>query len=425
MTIERAAVAAGPRADGVRPQAQGSARSLGSLPAALRLIAAQPDERAATCAIAEQFVSRMGALSASVYLLERSGGRTLRLVASRGVDAGSPLDRVDIDASSLPVARAARSRALQLVANANPATVRDSHRRLPLARCGPAVTFALPLVVRARLLGVVTADLATRLEPADIEELDSLGALLGTIVDHARLEAEIEARDGWTRVVTHELRQPLNTVSLYAAWLSRDLAEGAAASSVKQLLEGVRRADHLVGDLVDTTINDISRVRLATAPTDLVALAQGMADSVAPARVKVEAPSPVLEAEVDPARLEQVLANLLANAFKYGRRGPEITLRIEPWGADAVALSVTNEGADIPEEERARVFERYYRTRSGTADGWGIGLYVCRGLVEAHGGRIGIESRGGITAFTVVLPRVQPARPERCDGRSAEAAAAR
>jgi signal transduction histidine kinase len=408
MTIQLAVAAVDPRAEGFR--AQSSTRFMGALPTALRLIAAQPDERAIASAIVEQLVGRMGALSASVYLLDRSG-RTLRLTASRNIDGGSHLDLVDLETSSLPVARAARSRALQLVGNANPGTGRDRPRgRLPLARCGPAVTFALPLLVRDRLLGVVTAELASRLEPADLEELASLGALLGTIVDHARLEAEIEARDGWTRVVTHELRQPLNTMSLYATWLSRDLAKGAAASLVKHVLEGVRRVDRLVGDLVDTTINDISRVALAPAPTDLVALATSLADSSAATRIKVEAPAPVLEAEVDPERLEQVLANLLANALKYGHRGSGITLRIEPRGADAVALSVTNEGVDIPQEERLRVFDRYYRTSNGTADGWGIGLYVCRGLVEAHGGQIAVASGGGITTFTVVLPRAQPAR---------------
>jgi len=166
-----------------------------------------------------------------------------------------------------------------------------------------------------------------------------------------------------------------------------------------------------VGDLLDTSLNDINNVEINARPTDLVALAKDLAapGEVDTPRVRIEAGANVPEIEIDRERIEQVLANLLVNAVKYGRPASEIRIDIERRG-DEVALSVTNEGDDIPEHERASIFDRYYRAHHGSADGWGIGLYVCRGLVEAHGGRISVASGGGSTTFCVELPLTQSNR---------------
>jgi signal transduction histidine kinase len=111
--------------------------------------------------------------------------------------------------------------------------------------------------------------------------------------------------------------------------------------------------------------------------------------------------------EVDPARIEQVLGNLLSNAAKYSTLDSPIGLTIERRGA-AVEVAVSNAGPGIAPDEVPRLFERFYRTRgaqAGERPGVGLGLYITKGLVEAHGGRIWVESAPGeTTTFWFTLP---------------------
>jgi signal transduction histidine kinase len=118
----------------------------------------------------------------------------------------------------------------------------------------------------------------------------------------------------------------------------------------------------------------------------------------------VAAPGPLL-GRWDRVRLEQVVANLVSNAIRYGGAGPvEVTLRAGP---GEVTLAVRDHGRGIAAEDRARIFDRYERGRNAQgAGGLGLGLYVVRRIVEAHGGRIAVESQPGDGAtFTVTLPR--------------------
>ena len=104
-----------------------------------------------------------------------------------------------------------------------------------------------------------------------------------------------------------------------------------------------------------------------------------------------------------------MLANLLSNASKYGEPGTDIVVDVAE-RADAVEIAVTNRGAGLGPEERARLFTRFYRARPGGAErGLGLGLYISKGLVEAHGGRIWVESvPGATTSFHFTLPIAEP-----------------
>jgi signal transduction histidine kinase len=374
----------------------------------LQVVASQRDRDATATSIVEQLVVSLGALTASVYVTDDAEGRTLRLASTNDVGRDTRDDLLDIATSGRPAAQAARARSLHLAGEEEPSSSDRMRERRALAHRGPAVSFALPLVSGDRLLGAVTADLGTPIEPRDVDELESLGVILGAILDRARLVEELRARDEWTKLVAHEVRQPLNTMLLHANWLARETTECPISPAVKHMLGGVKRVERLLEDLVNTTLNDVARVELYLRSTDLVALARVLAAPVEDgerSRVHVEARGRLPRVEVDPERVEQVLANLLLNAVKYGRRGTPVRLEIEPEGEHEVALSVTNEGLDIPESEQPHLFERYYRAnRSSRAQGWGIGLYVCRGIVTAHGGRITVSSAGGRTTFKVVLP---------------------
>ena len=114
----------------------------------------------------------------------------------------------------------------------------------------------------------------------------------------------------------------------------------------------------------------------------------------------------------DPDRLGQVLDNLLGNAVKYSARGEEVTIQVAALDGEA-RLQVTDRGAGIPPEVLPRLFERFYRAdHTGGSSGLGLGLYIARMLVEAHGGRIWAESEVGRgSAFTIALPLHPPEGP--------------
>lgn len=245
--------------------------------------------------------------------------------------------------------------------------------------------------------------------------LDDEGRLLGAIVifqditpikDLERLRAE------WNSIIAHDLRQPLNTISLNAELLARRSGDGAARAAAEHITTATRRLDRMINDLLDLSRLDAKQLTLAVQAVDLPALVR---DSVAqlgqsgpsrPIEVRgLEGIPPVL---ADPDRIAQVLDNLLSNAAKYGLPGTSIIVELGVQPAE-VSVSVTNTGPGIEPDELPRLFRRFHRTdearRSGVK-GIGLGLYITRELVEAHGGRISAESApGGATTFRFTLPR--------------------
>ena len=122
-------------------------------------------------------------------------------------------------------------------------------------------------------------------------------------------------------------------------------------------------------------------------------------------RLIVRTPA-TLQALVDPLRLEQVLTNLVDNAIKFSPRDGQIDVDLSVNSIGMVRLTVTDRGPGIPPEGRQRIFDRFYQARSGDlASGMGLGLYICRQIVELHGGSINAEfpAEGG-TRFVVILP---------------------
>jgi signal transduction histidine kinase len=171
----------------------------------------------------------------------------------------------------------------------------------------------------------------------------------------------------------------------------------------------------MIRDLMDASALESHRLSLSPTSLDLIALVRELVARIpnAAERVAVRAPDEPIAVDGDPVRLEQVFANLVSNALKYGAPDRPVDIEIRRAGPDAV-VAVTNEGAGIPPDEAPHVFERYVRTRgarAGRVTGTGLGLYIARGLVEAHGGRIEVESvPGAKTTFRVSLPAQLRAR---------------
>jgi signal transduction histidine kinase len=158
---------------------------------------------------------------------------------------------------------------------------------------------------------------------------------------------------------------------------------------------------------------------LQRAPTNLVSLVQGVVErfqkTTTRHQLAFRPQHPTLEATVDPQRMEQVLSNLLTNAIKYSPQGGPIVVTVEKDVADhAVAIRVQDSGMGIPPHQQARIFGRFMRAdnaQTAGISGTGLGLYLCRALVEQHAGRLWFKSAEGEgTTFFLRLPLVAPDR---------------
>ena len=250
---------------------------------------------------------------------------------------------------------------------------------------------------------------------------DAQGAVIGAVVIFQNLEPlKLERlREEFISVIAHDLRAPITVISGFAEILERIADERVAPErerkAIESILSSARRLTRMVGDLLDISRIEARRLRLERRQIDLGDLA---GDIVGRAKTLVGdhpiayvAPSERLPVSADASRIEQVLTNLLTNAAKYSPSEAPVEVSVSRRGDDAV-VSVADRGAGIPEEEQSKLFTRFYRTRDvGDVKGLGLGLYISKGIVEAHEGRIWVESRaGGGSVFSFALP-IKPADP--------------
>ena len=224
-----------------------------------------------------------------------------------------------------------------------------------------------------------------------------------------RLKSEFVA------TVSHELRTPLAAVYGAAVTLAhRDLSdrEDVRAQLVAHIAEQSERLAAIVEDILLTGELEAGRLRLERAPVDPVEVARAAVEGAEP-RLDDDAalelrPADVGMIETDAGRLRQVLDNLIENAIKYSPGGAHTEVRLDS-DERSVRILVADEGVGIPAEEHERIFEKFYRLDPAQArgvGGTGLGLYVCRELVERMDGRISVESTPGVgSTFTVELPR--------------------
>jgi signal transduction histidine kinase len=215
--------------------------------------------------------------------------------------------------------------------------------------------------------------------------------------------------------VAHELRSPLTSVKGFTATLLAKWDKFTDAQR-RLMLETVEadadRVTRLITELLDTARIDSGRLEIRRQVVDLPAAAsRHVAGLVAaghdPERFVVEALPGLSELWADPDKIDQVLANLLENALRHGEGTVRVLVEPEDTPAGATALTVTDEGEGIPPDLRKRVFTRFWRT--GRRGGTGLGLYIVRGLVEAHGGTIALgNTEQGGALFRIVLPAGTP-----------------
>ncbi len=224
------------------------------------------------------------------------------------------------------------------------------------------------------------------------------------VTERKRLE---RTQQDFVAMAGHDLATPVTVLRARAQLMQRRQVYDEEA--IRAIIEQTARMERLLSDLRELAHLEVGHVPLRRTSVALGDLAREAAERVqvqATAHaVRVETAETSIRGEWDRDRLAQVLDNLLSNAVKYSRAGSEIVVRVETIGNEA-RVSVVDQGDGIPAETLPRLFERYYRAdRSGISSGLGLGLYIARMLVEAHGGRIWAESAPGPgSTFTVALP---------------------
>jgi PAS domain S-box-containing protein len=279
----------------------------------------------------------------------------------------------------------------------------------------------LPLVSRGKALGVMTfmmVDSGRRCTPALLNTARQLAAHAATAIENARLfeaaQRAIRARDDLLTFVSHDLRNPLTGIHLTTELLLRG-APGEERRKGWAQLDRVRRSvvqmQRMIDDLLDVASVDAGRLKFEVGVHDAALLCVEAVSALAPLAtdkgivLRCDVPDDLGGVRCDRERVLQVLSNLLGNALKFTPAKGSVTLTAGRT-AELVTFTVKDTGAGIPASLRDHVFERFWQAEPSARKGRGLGLYIAKGLVQAQGGALWVESppEGGAW-FSFTLPR--------------------
>ncbi len=279
----------------------------------------------------------------------------------------------------------------------------------PALRLRPRASFeAWKEVVRSRSLPWTATDVETA------EDLRRYAVELDLGRQVVREQRAVQARDDLVAVVSHDLKNPLGLIASQAALFLRFINPADEGSvrlrgGVERMQRAVERMSALIHDLLDLAKIEAGRFALQRRPEDVHDM---MEEALLILRPLAEAKRITVEDEIlggsavsaDRERVYQVLSNLIGNAVKYTPEGGRIRLRVEP--ADkSILVTVADTGPGLRPEQLPHIFDRYWQARNDSRDGSGLGLFIAKGIVEAHGGRIWAESTPGAGAvFRFTLP---------------------
>lgn len=212
-------------------------------------------------------------------------------------------------------------------------------------------------------------------------------------------------------VVAHELRSPLSIVVLNAELLAEDCKEPSLREAALDVVRAAARMERLLADLLDVTRIQAGSFAIAKKEHDVTALLDEMRRAYEPlfeARgltFTVDLPPPATVASFDHDRIVQVLSNLFANAMKFTPSGGAVHLHAELREGSQIEVALRDNGPGISADALPHVFERFWQLEGATSRGLGLGLFICKRIVEVHGGRIWVESGlGNGATFRFTLP---------------------
>jgi PAS domain S-box-containing protein len=284
----------------------------------------------------------------------------------------------------------------------------------------PHSVLSVPLTGSDRTLGVLTLAMSSsdrHYGAADVAMAEELARRAAVAIEHAELyqaaQRATRARDNVLAVVAHDLRNPLNTILMGADLLSEVAASGqpVEARHTEIIVRAGRRMDRMIQDLLDVQRMDSGRLTVDTRAESVAEMVGETVELLRPLAdgggilLTADLPTNLPRVRADAARVQQVLSNLIGNALKFTPRGGSIRVTAERADAE-VRVYVVDTGAGIAPDQLPHVFSRGWQARAGDKRGIGLGLAIARGLVEAHGGRIWVESasgRGSVFVFTLPL----------------------
>ncbi|HEY3376216.1 MAG TPA: PAS domain S-box protein [Armatimonadota bacterium] len=216
----------------------------------------------------------------------------------------------------------------------------------------------------------------------------------------------------YLHTVSHDLRNPLAVIHGHARLLEEELAgpDDPSRFSVEAIVRSSQRMNSMIQDLVEAARLEGGQLQLHRQPIDLADyldnLFQRWAVAMDTRRIRVEIPRDLPAVSADDDRLERILSNLLSNAMKYSPADAPILVRAHRDEQGGVLLTITDHGHGISPDDLPHLFERFYRSKKmQKAEGIGLGLYITKILVEAHGGVIGVDSTlGQGSTFSFTLP---------------------
>lgn len=362
-----------------------------------------------------------------IHLVEKAGG-PLRVVAFAHTDPGKsritlgPGARAADDSCVTRTVHAGKASCEQGIAGGTWAMNVLGLDDRTIARLGIRAESAIsvPLVVRDSCFGALTLVSEgpdRRLVEQDVGFVEELGRLVSTAIDNARLygaaQLAITTRDNVLAVVSHDLRNLLSTVSLRAEQLAEYPDEPSPAKVVKHA-EGIRRnveqMKRLIDDLLDAARIGSGQLSVVKKPHRVHDLLSEIASSFEIAAsqrsitLNIEHPRAPIAVLCDRDRILQVLSNLVGNALKFSADG--MTVRVTARVAGQMAqFQVSDEAGGIADDQVKYIFDQYWQAPRARRPGTGLGLYIAKGIVEAHGGQIWVESRVGVgSTFFFTLP---------------------
>lgn len=356
--------------------------------------------------------------------LVRRGGR-LERVAFRHVDAGRealldrPVPFLPAEEGLVPLAEALETGEPVLIEDVERDWSGDGFTLDRIRGLAGRSIMIVPMRADDELLGVLTFG-STRTDRfyhwQDFMLARELARSAGLAIANARLyqraEQAIAARDEVLAVVSHDLRNPVNRVRMAAELMSTTFDLPAEADRTASMI--IRAADEmnrLIGDLLDVARIESGRLAVETVPTRVCDLLERLEEahrhSAAEKGVAwhVQRPDQNVTVDVDEGRILQALGNLVGNALKFTPRGGSVRVITELAGS-MVRVGVQDTGPGMDDEQIAHVFDRFWQSRAGDRRGIGLGLAIAKALIEAHAGRISLDSElGAGTTAWVELPR--------------------
>ena len=295
----------------------------------------------------------------------------------------------------------------------------DGQRKIVEA-LGPRSLICVPLASSGPPLGaltLVTSDASgRRFSIADLSLAADLARRAAIVVEHARLFNEAQqatrARDDVLAVVAHDLRNPLNTVSMAVSLMLESTPPERVQE--RRQVEIVRRAadrmNRMIQDLLDVKRMESGRLAIDVKAESPVSLINDTIDMLRPIasgstiRLEANVEEGLPQVLADSARIQQVLSNLVGNAVKFTPRNGRVSITAEPAEGE-VRFGVIDTGPGIPAEQLPHIFGRFWQAQPSDRRGIGLGLAIAKGIVEAHKGKIWVESHVGLgSTFYFTLP---------------------